>query len=257
MAKGAIMYSGDNDDLLVGMRDGYGVNIGGSATLPWRIRPDVYNPANHSPSTPLPSSMDPQDAQVKFDQLCYKQAALYRYAQNTDVGHCPGDARFKTANRYAYISYSGLDTLDGAMYVAGNEGPAKLRKMGSIKHPADRWIWIEENDPRSVTAAGVTIWENQGTWGINGSVDLLAVAGGNYSSCRWWDGGAAFHGKGSSLNFADGHVEYYKYKEITSYTFAVDTAVNKSSASPAIGGMGAQDKDFAYIFGKAATKYNP
>jgi prepilin-type N-terminal cleavage/methylation domain-containing protein/prepilin-type processing-associated H-X9-DG protein len=251
LAKAWIMYSGDNDDLLVGMGDGYysGAN-GNNIPLSWRIRPDSYIGA-------LPTATDGQDAQVKYDAVGYKNAALYRYAPNTDIGHCPGDTRYKTATRYAYITYSGLDTLNGAAgdrpgSITGH--PYRLYRSVQIKHPADRWLWIEENDPRSVTANGYTLWENLGTWGINSSVDLQQVGGGNYSTCRWWDGGAAYHGRGAVFSFGDGHVEYYKWKDDPSYNFAISTDTGKAN-----GPFSQQPcpKDYAWVFGKVATQYNP
>jgi prepilin-type N-terminal cleavage/methylation domain-containing protein len=249
LAKAWIMYSGDNDDLLVGMGDGYYNGGTGPVAVNWRVRPGNFTGT-------FPTATEASDAQVKYDAAGYRVSALYRYAANTDVPHCPADTRYKTPTRYAYYTYSGLDTLNGAgqkLFPDGNF-PYRLYKTTQIKHPSDRWIWIEENDPRSETAGAFTVWENFGTWGINGSVDLAAVAAGNFGSCRWWDGGAAYHGRGTVFNFGDGHVEYYKWKDDPSYNFAISNDTGKAN-----GPFSQQPcpRDYAWVFGKVATQLNP
>jgi prepilin-type N-terminal cleavage/methylation domain-containing protein len=74
-------YSGDNRDQIVNMGDSYNQPGGENG---WRVRPgNGWTPPGIPPVT------TDQDANVKWDQLGYKEGALYPYAPNLDVIHCP------------------------------------------------------------------------------------------------------------------------------------------------------------------------
>ena len=138
---------------------------------------------------------DEQDANIKYDQKGYRVAGLYPYAPNVDIIHCPADARFKLqAPNFAYRSYSGCG------------GVNDFQKTTSIKHPADRYLWVEENDPRGMTVNGKRLGENLGSWVFDGDPtppDFLDVT--------WYDAPAAFHIASGTFSFVDGHVESHRW----------------------------------------------
>src|SRR3974390_2740502 len=77
------MYSNDNGDRIVGLEE--------SATngLPWRLAtdsPKVYN-------DPQLLGLSGNDYATKLIQLTYRYGALYPYAPNPAIIHCPGDLR--------------------------------------------------------------------------------------------------------------------------------------------------------------------
>src|SRR5258707_1254044 len=93
-------------------------------------------------------------------QAGYMQGALYSYAPNVNVIHCPADARSRNPvviapsgppGNFAYGSYSGAGGLNGVIYAPD----LPLKKQSSLLHASERFLWVEENDPRG---------ENESSW---------------------------------------------------------------------------------------------
>jgi len=252
LALGWRLFADDNNDRIVGMGDG----ITNNQPANWRIRP-----GNFPVGTVYPVATNSQDANIKYDELGYRIGLLYRYAQNVKILHCPGDTRIRQLTRYAYTSYSGANGLSGN----GTTSPPSyaLDETTDILHPAERWLWIEEDDPRPTSVNGFTVWELLGTWTPNGAVDLQQVAQGNYTSCIWWDGPAAFHFNSAVFNYADGHVDVRRWIDdatvfIATYTNSdkagLGTTINTTSGGPS--GQGSPN-DLPFVFGGFATSFNP
>ncbi len=179
-----------------------------SETIPWR----------YSVPNPLPnmSGMSAQEADVAKLREGYRQGGLYQYAPNVDVVHCPADARNNlpfVANpssppgSFAYGSYSGAGGMNGFTYES-----APLKKQASIMHPSERFLWVEENDPRG---------ENLGPW------DMHAPTPSAFTDASFVDSVASWHGGTSSFNWADGHAENHKWVDAKTITYALSNDPSK------------------------------
>ncbi len=139
------MYADDNQDKLIGTTTpSYTAGSGY-----WRF--NNWDPAKLSSFPPGASA---QDKHILEIQEAYREASLFQYAPNVSVLHCPADRRYNSpaiANLttaatappgyFAYTSYSGVGSLNG--------GNPQYSKLSAVPHPSDRYIWVEENDPRT------------------------------------------------------------------------------------------------------------
>jgi len=195
MTQGFHLYAGDNLDNMISMSD----NPAGGNN--WYTRPDSLT------GITWPAVSSDQDACVKYDLLGFRSASLVAYCANGEVIHCPADFRWKLLPPYfAYRTYSGADGLND------------FRKTTDLKHPADRFIWIEENDPRAITAGpqNRTFGENLGTWAFQTDPD----PSNNYAALTWWDTPAAFHTSSGTFSFLDGHAENHRWLDSATITLA-------------------------------------
>jgi prepilin-type N-terminal cleavage/methylation domain-containing protein len=191
------MYLPDNNDQLVGFNCKYNWEwrIGAQSTAPGSL-PTVT-------ATP-PAGLSGQAVTDWTVQEGYKEAALYKYAPNAGIIHCPGDKRVAKGGVYYYDSYSGVLGLNGGTYVAGvgnsgnHDGATPIMKVSGIRHPTDSILWVEENDVRG---------DNLGSWEMNFSTI--------YSFSSWVDCPAVYHVVSSTFSFADGHAESHRWRSGT------------------------------------------
>ncbi len=159
-----MMYADDNSDRVVNLST-YTANplTASPDGMPWRT--DIYN----SEQIPLPNLATSAGWQAGIERG-YKQPTpalagpLWQYAPNADVVHCPGDKRYQlpypanatpqTGGPYCWDSYSGAAFLNGEGRASANN----ILKRTGVKHPTDRFIWVEGADMRG---------ENVGSWGMN------------------------------------------------------------------------------------------
>ena len=219
LALGWLMYAEDSADLLVNLST-YS-SSGSLATaprgIPWRT--DIYN----SQQSPLPNLATADGWKAGIEQGYKKptltiDGPLFKYAANADIVHCPGDKRYllrypagatpKTGGPYSWDSYS------GATYLNGEAGG--FVKRNQIKHPSDRFIWVEGADMRG---------ENVGSWGLNN----YGTAALGFGDAQFEDSPAAFHVISACFNFCDGHAETHKWLNAATIAFANDTTLNKDS----------------------------
>jgi prepilin-type processing-associated H-X9-DG protein len=140
-----------------------------------------------------------------------------------------------TTGWFAWASYSGIGTLNG-------EHP-EVYKRTEILHPADRMLWIEENDPRG---------ENLGSWIMNGG-DPLA-----FDNASVIDSPAVFHIDSSTFNFADGHVESRKWLDARMIAFASSMNSQKYDSGGGIRPkINDAPRDTRYLASRYVTKKNP
>ncbi len=154
------MYQDENDGKLVGG------HITG-ATWMWVLKPTGSTIAQ------------------KIDAI--KKGALFPYVSKTvDVYRCPADRRQNDPRQYAFRSFS---IAGGAAGESWGEYHRAF-EYDEIKHPAGRYIFLEEIDPRGF---------NVGSWQMN------------VQSKRWVDPLAMWHNRASTLGFADGHAELRRW----------------------------------------------
>ncbi|MFZ1073653.1 MAG: prepilin-type N-terminal cleavage/methylation domain-containing protein [Verrucomicrobiia bacterium] len=221
-----VMYADDNADLLVNLST-YMQNKSGAAvvtTSPWGApwRTDI----NHQQQSPLPNLATSDGWQAGIEKG-YRQPTptidgpLFAYAPNPTIVHCPADKRNllhytpnkpASAGPYCWDSYSGAAFLNGEM----KTDTRLITSRNQIKHPADRFVWIEGADMRG---------ENVGSW----EMSQYGTSALNFTDALFGDSPAAFHVTSACFNFADGHAESHRWLSAATVAFANDTDPSKES----------------------------
>jgi prepilin-type N-terminal cleavage/methylation domain-containing protein/prepilin-type processing-associated H-X9-DG protein len=192
------MYAGDNEDRIVGLEPGSGLDY------EWRLSstaPKIIG------DTSL-SGLSGEAYATKVIQLTFKYGGLYQYAPNPAIVHCPGDLRSKrTGMQFAYDSYSGTGYLNGAhRFLGGAVALARvIYKESQILSPSTGIVWMEEADDRK-NQCRPPFTENLGGF-------IMGVPGDppDFATATWGDFPAVNHGSRSTMNFADGHAEGHQW----------------------------------------------
>jgi prepilin-type N-terminal cleavage/methylation domain-containing protein len=225
MVMGWLMYCEDSSDRLMNLST-YTTPVTSPLSTnpdgaPWRT--DIYN----SQMVPLPNLATAVGWQDGIEKG-YKQPTpniegpLFRYAPSTALVHCPGDRRYKlsypagagpkSGGPYAWDSYAGVTFLNGE----ARTDSRNYTKLNQIKHPTDRFVWVEGADMRG---------ENVGSWGMKN----YGTAAVNYTDATFQDSPACFHVSSACFNFADGHAQTHKWENDATKKFANDTTRGKDS----------------------------
>jgi prepilin-type N-terminal cleavage/methylation domain-containing protein/prepilin-type processing-associated H-X9-DG protein len=228
------MYADDNAGSLVNfdtVKDGVGDS-------PWR-----YGTPNPVPA--FPPGSDAQTRAMMSLQAGYAQGALYQYAPNVNVLHCPADARSRNAvianptappGNFAYGSYSGAGGMKGIVYAPD----VALKKQSEILHPSGRYLWVEENDPRG---------ENMSSWAMHPGTAPT------YTGATFVDSVASWHGSVSTFSWADGHAEGRRWLDSATITYALSMDPNKYFSSPP--SLSQCPRDLPFLSDGYATQSNP
>ncbi|HWF18183.1 MAG TPA: type II secretion system protein [Verrucomicrobiae bacterium] len=225
------MYAGDSQEKVVNSEN----SVNAKGDIPWR----------YSPPVPMPNTagLSGQDVDRLLLQTGYQQGALFQYAANFNVLHCPADARAnnpyvpnpsRPPGSYAWGSYSILSTLNGL------EG--QIFKLTDISHLSDRYVWIEENDPRG---------ENLGSWEINYGTPP------KFSNAGFIDSTASWHGRTSTFSFADGHAENHGWLDPETIAYALSMDPNKYFNSSLVPTFAQCPHDLFFLANGCATQQNP
>jgi len=185
LATAWLMYAPDNDGNVVGFNTKF--------NWEWRIGAQAAGALTTVVTATPPSGLSGEALFDWYIQEGYREGAIYKYAPNPAIIHCPGDKRKGSA--FYYDSYSGVEGLNGGNYTAGvgnsttvhNATP--ILKASGVKHPSGRFLWIEENDVRG---------DNIASWWFDPGVPYG-------SAPRWVDCPAVYHGTEATFSFADGH----------------------------------------------------
>ena len=144
---------------------------------------------------------DYENASLAEKQEGVRRGVFYEYAYCTNVKayHCPSD-RSAGSN---FRSYSMPDCMNGQWGVENQDVArwSNLTKTAQLKSPADKYILIEENDPRG--------------YNINSWVIIPEGPGTN----QWGDPLTVWHRSRSNLAFADGHTETWGWSDETTELF--------------------------------------
>jgi prepilin-type N-terminal cleavage/methylation domain-containing protein len=197
-----VMYANDNQERLVNFLE----IANGRNETPWR-----YDPPPRLPVYPPGITAE---GRIKLNiEEGYKQGALFAYAPNPGILHCPGDNRtsLKAGNGYTYSSISPIGSLNG-------ETPIFYRTT-QISRPSEKFVWVEENDPRG---------ENLGSWIMNQAGTMAS----GFIGSTFIDSPAAFHGVSSSFDWADGHASMHKWIDPATLAYARSMDQNKYGNSP-------------------------
>jgi prepilin-type N-terminal cleavage/methylation domain-containing protein len=226
LALGWIMYSDDNNDLLVNFNT-YGYNTTPQFGMPWRT--DIYNGLGSGELSPVPAlpagvTANTEAAQKYLTQMGFKQpkaaieGPLYKYCKNPDSVHCPGDKRYQLAVSAGYKGPYSWDSYSGSTYLNGEgrtDAAKNINKRSGITRPSDKFIWAEGADMRG---------ENVGSWQMTPGTPAA-----NFSDAIFGDSPAAFHVTSAVFNFCDGHAESHKWLDGTTIAYANDTTPGKDA----------------------------
>jgi prepilin-type N-terminal cleavage/methylation domain-containing protein/prepilin-type processing-associated H-X9-DG protein len=218
-----IMYSGDFNDRLVNFIEAKNA----AKEEPWRYDPSPVAPV-------FPAGLSPEK-KIQFTiEEGYRQGALFKYASSPGIIHCPGDTRIKlkVGKGFTYVSLSGVGTLNG-------EAP-ELYKQSDIISPTERFVWVEENDPRG---------ENLGSWLMNQGSPKT-----DFNGAQLIDSTAVFHGNASTFNYADGHAEAHKWVDQALIKYSASMDQNKFSAAP---NLAKAPNDVKWLARRYPSKSNP
>ncbi|HVU07682.1 MAG TPA: prepilin-type N-terminal cleavage/methylation domain-containing protein [Verrucomicrobiae bacterium] len=200
LALGWIMYAGDNNDRTAGLLDnGSAVFTITQWSTNWcgGLMTDLHNCTNTQPLT---------------------AGQLYPYIKNVDVYHCPADNSMQgypsnpTGTALRVRSYSMSETFGQGEYL-----PPTLYKtyykLGSIVHPTDTWVFIDE-DAKS----------------INDAAFAVRFIPSSATGAFQYDTPSGRHGGATGMTFADGHSVIHKWMSPLTYN---GTMNNSSSVNPA------------------------
>jgi len=197
-----VMYTNDNAERLVNFLE----TVNARGETPWRYDPPPKLPV-------IPAGTSQEDRIKLYIEEGYRQGALFTYAPNPGILHCPGDRRMslKAGQGYTYSSISPIGTLNG-------ETPV-FYKTTQINRPSEKFCWVEENDPRG---------DSIGSWIMN----QTGTEANGFAGSTWIDSPAAFHGMSSSFDWADGHASMHKWVNPATIAYAKSLDQGKYGMSP-------------------------
>ncbi len=126
-----------------------------------------------------------------------KDGVLYRYCKDVDIYKCP------TGIRGEVLTYAIVDAMNGAQYndgsprIPGTEG-LTIKLLARIARPGERFVFVDEGKI------------SPDSWTVH------------YNQESWWDKPTVRHGDGTNFSFADGHSEYWKWKDPRTVKLAKD-----------------------------------
>jgi prepilin-type N-terminal cleavage/methylation domain-containing protein len=253
-----LMYASDNSEKVVGFNKNSAIDN----PPDWCLEAGVV--AAGAPTglgLTAPSGLTGNDLTKWYFKAGFQHGALFQYAPNPDIIHCPGDIRVLNAipEHFCWNSYSGVGGFPGGDANLEGVTAGSITKETQIMHPSDRFLWVEECASQQQTAFGQTFGINNGTWEMhpgnpNGPPSPFFTA-------EWVDSPAAFHGANSTFNFVDGHAESRKWLSGLVITFANDMNPLKYSNLGGSDGTGAAANnakaDLYYVASHFPTSINP
>jgi len=180
------MYADDNDDRLVNGMAGVNNSSTHNRENNWagRCWAEPYN-------SPRPPATQWPEASQKNSIMT---GALWSYTKDLGMYACP------TGIRGELLTYNIMDGVNGLPRTGTYSGNTPLKgpngkrlwvkKASDIATPAYRLVFIDEG--ASTPDSFAVNWETSG-W-------------------AWWDDPPVRHGNGTVVSFADGHIEYRKWK---------------------------------------------
>jgi len=194
-----VMYYDDNDGMLVWGGTGLSNPEGSGKTWAYLAGPWACSASYKGPG------LEP-----KYQSI--RDGLLYPYIENVEAYHCPGDKRYKSeaesfpgsGSLGGYRSYGLAGGLYGASLKEWDYGFVYHTKASTIKHPSEKYAFVEEADGRG---------GNVGSWVIHpiGSVSERV----SYPNGGWWDAITLWHNDASTMGFCDGHAELHRWLEVS------------------------------------------
>jgi prepilin-type N-terminal cleavage/methylation domain-containing protein/prepilin-type processing-associated H-X9-DG protein len=135
---------------------------------------------------PVPVGQSTENVTVEqWYSKSIKPGLLWPYIKDVKIYKCPVSRNRPNET----LTYTIVDSMAGGGVWSDWAKNAVIRNRTQIKHPGDRMVFLGE----------VPI--TPGSWGIEDDQE------------RWWDPPPKRHGNGSTFSFADGHSDYWKYRD--------------------------------------------
>ncbi len=147
------------------------------------------NPSNKKEPCWLNFHPDWTDVERRIQGI--QDGAMWPYVGQLKIYKCPTGIRGEV-NTYAIV-----DCMNGAMVsIPGIPSGTYIRRRSQIKRPGERMVFVDEGktSPQS--------------WTIH------------YDRPAWWDTPPVRHGYGTNFSFADGHAEYWKWRDARTGKYA-------------------------------------
>jgi prepilin-type N-terminal cleavage/methylation domain-containing protein len=127
--------------------------------------------------------------QTEAEQLYdIRVGTLYKHTRTTDIYRCP------TGLPRAMRTYAVVDSMNGWPYGGVSvPNPDVFKRLGRIKRTAERLVFVDSG------------WQTFASW----TIPDPSVSGGQE---YWVEPITARHNRGTTLDFADGHAEYWKWR---------------------------------------------
>jgi len=175
-----ILYADDNDDKLVnGDTEEY---------------TSMYNPgrppqdSHYNELAWVRKDWRIDDMDVK--RRAIEEGALFPYTKTLKVYKCPTGRKTRNELRL----YSVLDAMNCKGWTGRSDMPGSvmIKKRLKIANPAHRSVFLDDGGTGGATLGGWTCFVKKE---------------------EWWDPPPIRHGDGTTFSFADGHSEYWKWKD--------------------------------------------
>ena len=127
-----------------------------------------------------PSASRPVDAPRETQLDAIRDGLLFKYLESVKVYRCP------VAKSFEMRTYSCSHAMNGASF----DGGPVLKSMYKIEHPALRLVFLDDFGED---------WD--AAWAVP------------WSRPAWWNPIPARHGAGTTVAFADGHSEWWAWKD--------------------------------------------
>ncbi len=204
------LYSEDYDGYLVGGSTYYA----GNRKTPYRwVERPLFNDTDNPEFDPIPGPAD-FTLETRFNGI--RAGKLFPYTETEDLYHCPGDKAYKKLTEpYArFRSYAITGLINGEDFISRQtssihskistfrsvnfDGTSKQLKVAikesQIRMPGNKLVFVEEGtDDQQYLLGGF----------------VLMGSGPN----SWWDIPARYHTGKSTMAFADGHADHYKWQD--------------------------------------------
>ncbi|MHC4641886.1 MAG: hypothetical protein ACYS32_09595 [Planctomycetota bacterium] len=118
-----------------------------------------------------------------------RDGALWPYCMDLKLYKCPLGIRIETR------SYSAVDAMNCRGW---DEYRVRLKKITDILNPSERAVFLDDGGNAGVTLGGWTQY---------------SIYSSGFDRWIWWDPPPIRHDEGTTFSFADGHSEYWKWKD--------------------------------------------
>jgi prepilin-type N-terminal cleavage/methylation domain-containing protein/prepilin-type processing-associated H-X9-DG protein len=148
----------------------------------------------------------PGNARLDANSLNIQHGLLFPYNQSPAIYHCPADkSTVDTTEGAAHHmprtrSYNMSQSINGAPFDDPSVGllyPPSFKKETDIDNPAPANLFVF-----------IDVHEDE----IVDSLFGIPPPGWSFVEQTWWDLPANRHSQGSSMSFADGHIEYWRWR---------------------------------------------
>jgi prepilin-type processing-associated H-X9-DG protein len=143
--------------------------------------------------------LDPRHAKTDTASSNVETGVLFPYNRSFAIIHCPSDrSTIAGTAQLRFRSYSMCDWINGNDFWV----TFPVSKLSQLINPgpALTFVFIDENEESD-----------------NGSFGMAALG-----TWRWIDWPSARHSRGGTLSFADGHVEWWQWRDPGAVTFFPD-----------------------------------